>query len=161
MPLNQWKPILRWLLSHHFQWFRETRRVISFGCYCTRFKWISRRFAFYFFPHLDNPLKKAAVQRCSLKKVFLEYLAKFTGKHLCQSLFFDKVADLRPATFLHRTPLVAAFALNDCSSQSRLHISPRVNSSLPVANHSSHFSVIRSLKKNVRIFQKHNSISIW
>ena len=26
----------------------------------------------------------------------LRNLAKFTGKHLCQSLFFDKVAGLKP-----------------------------------------------------------------
>ena len=27
-------------------------------------------------------------------------LTKLTGKHLCQSLFFNKVAGLRPATLL-------------------------------------------------------------
>ena len=32
----------------------------------------------------------------------LRNFAKFTGKHLCQSLFFNKVADLRPATLLKR-----------------------------------------------------------
>ena len=30
------------------------------------------------------------------KKGILENFAKFTGKHLCQSLFFNKVAGLRP-----------------------------------------------------------------
>ena len=30
------------------------------------------------------------------------YLPKFTGKHLCQSLFFNKVAGLRPATSLKK-----------------------------------------------------------
>ena len=52
-------------------------------------------------------------QRCSMKK--------FTGKHLCQSLFFNKVAGLTLSqvfscgfceiskdTFFYRTPLVAA-----------------------------------------------------
>ena len=33
-----------------------------------------------------------------LKKDVLRNFAKFTGKHLCQSLFFNKVAGLRPAT---------------------------------------------------------------
>ena len=28
----------------------------------------------------------------------LKYFAKFIGKHLCQSLFFNKVAGLKPAT---------------------------------------------------------------
>ena len=34
------------------------------------------------------------------KKGVLRNFAKFTGKHLCQSLYFDKVADLSPATLL-------------------------------------------------------------
>ena len=31
-------------------------------------------------------------QRCSVRKYVLRDVAKFTGKHLCQSLFFDKDA---------------------------------------------------------------------
>ena len=59
------------------------------------------------------------------KKGALRNLAKFTGKHLCQNLFFNIVVGLRPATLLKkilwhmcfpvnfvkehlRTPLVAA-----------------------------------------------------
>ena len=39
------------------------------------------------------------------KKDVLENFAKFTGKYLCLSLFFNKVAGLRPATLLKkRTP---------------------------------------------------------
>ena len=43
---------------------------------------------------------RTIAQRCSVKKVFckkgvLGNLAKFTGKQLCQSLFFNKVAGLR------------------------------------------------------------------
>ena len=36
---------------------------------------------------------------------------KFKGKHLCQSLFFNKVTGLNPVNFakLLRTPLVTAF----------------------------------------------------
>ena len=33
-------------------------------------------------------------QRCSLRKGVFRNFAKFTGKHLCQSLFFNKVAGL-------------------------------------------------------------------
>ena len=32
--------------------------------------------------------------RCSVKKGVLRNFAKFTGKHLCQTLFFNKVADM-------------------------------------------------------------------
>ena len=34
------------------------------------------------------------------KKSVLENFLKFTGNHLCQSFFFNKVAGLRPATLL-------------------------------------------------------------
>ena len=37
------------------------------------------------------------------KKGVLRYFTKFTGKHLCQSVFFNKVAGLRPATLLKKT----------------------------------------------------------
>ena len=33
-----------------------------------------------------------------IKKGVLKNFAKFTGKHWCQSLFFNKDADLNPAT---------------------------------------------------------------
>ena len=36
------------------------------------------------------------------KKGILRNFTKFTGKHLCQSLFFNKVAGLRPATLLKK-----------------------------------------------------------
>ena len=35
---------------------------------------------------------RSSHQRCSGKKGVLRNFAKFTGKHLCQSLFFNKVA---------------------------------------------------------------------
>ena len=36
------------------------------------------------------------------KKGVLRNFTKFIGKHLCQSLFFNKVADLRPTTLLKK-----------------------------------------------------------
>ena len=38
-------------------------------------------------------------QRCSVKIGVLRNFAKFTGKHLCQRLFYNKVAGLRPGLF--------------------------------------------------------------
>ena len=38
--------------------------------------------------------------RCSITKGVLKTFAKFTGKHLCQSLFFNKVASLKLFLFL-------------------------------------------------------------
>ena len=37
------------------------------------------------------------------KKGVLRNFVKFTGKHLCQGLFFDKVTGLAPATLLKKT----------------------------------------------------------
>ena len=41
--------------------------------------------------------------RCSVKKGVLRNFAEFTGKYLCQRLFFNKVAGLRHATLLKRS----------------------------------------------------------
>ena len=38
---------------------------------------------------------RSSYQRCSVRKGILRNFAKFTGKHLCQSLFFNKVAGPR------------------------------------------------------------------
>ena len=45
---------------------------------------------------------ETVAQRYCVKKVALRNFAKFAEKHLCQSLFFNKVAGLRPATLLKK-----------------------------------------------------------
>ena len=78
------------------------------------------------------PNYRSSHRRCSVRKGVLRTLAKFTGKYLCQSLFFNKVAcgacnlikketlaqvfscefcQISENTFLHRTPLLAAFRI--------------------------------------------------
>ena len=47
-----------------------------------------------------------------LRQDVLINLAKLTGKHLCQSLFFNKVADLRPATLLKKRLWHRCFPVN-------------------------------------------------
>ena len=46
------------------------------------------------------------------KKGVIENFAKFTGKHLCQSLFFNKVAGFRPATLLKERLRHRCFPVN-------------------------------------------------
>ena len=46
------------------------------------------------------------------KKCVLRNFAKFTGKHLCQSLFFNKVAGLRSATLLKKRLWHRCFPVN-------------------------------------------------
>ena len=43
---------------------------------------------------------------------FLENFTKFIGKCLCQSLFFNKVAGLRPANLLERRLRHKCFSMN-------------------------------------------------
>ena len=45
---------------------------------------------------------RSSHERCSVRKCVLRNFTKFTGKHLCQSLFFNKVAGLRLVTVLKK-----------------------------------------------------------
>ena len=51
---------------------------------------------------------------CSVRKEVLKNFAKFTGKHLCQSLFFDKV--YRPETYnvIKKETLAQVFSFEFC-----------------------------------------------
>ena len=46
------------------------------------------------------------------KKVVVRNFAKFTGKYLCQSLFFNKVTGLSPATLLKKRLWHRCFPVN-------------------------------------------------
>ena len=54
------------------------------------------------------------INRSSRPEVFCKkgVLSNFTGKHLCQSLFFNKVAALSPATLLKKRPWQRCFTVN-------------------------------------------------
>ena len=52
---------------------------------------------------------RSSHRMCSLRKSVLRNFAKFTGPHLCQSLFFNKVAGLRPEHLFFRTPPDSCF----------------------------------------------------
>ena len=47
-----------------------------------------------------------------MKEDILRKFTKFTGKHLCQSLFFNKSGGLRPATLFKRKLLHSCFPVN-------------------------------------------------
>ena len=52
------------------------------------------------------------IKRHSGTGVFQIFLQKLKGKHLCQSLFFNKVAGLKPATLLKKRLLHRCFPMN-------------------------------------------------
>ena len=51
-------------------------------------------------------------QKCSIKKGVIRNFVKFTGKHMCQSIFFNKVAALRYATLLKKRLWDMCFLVN-------------------------------------------------
>ena len=53
------------------------------------------RFAFH-------KISEAATRGVLYKRSVVKNFTKFTGKHLCQSLFFNKVAGLMPATLFKK-----------------------------------------------------------
>ena len=55
---------------------------------------------------------RSSHQRCSVRKGILRNFAKFTGKHLYRSLFFNRVAGLRPATLLRKKIWHKCFPVN-------------------------------------------------
>ena len=58
---------------------------------------------------MDNLYVRSSHWRCSLTKGVLRIFSKFTGKHLSQSFFFNKVTALRPATLLKTDSVTGVF----------------------------------------------------
>ena len=59
-----------------------------------------------------EPLRRSSRPEVFSKKGVLRNFAKFTEKHLCQSLFFNKVADLRSAALLKKRLWHRCFPVN-------------------------------------------------
>ena len=57
-------------------------------------------------------VSEAVVRKCSVKKGVRRNFAKFTGKHLCQRLFFNKVAGL--CNFIKKESLAKALSCESC-----------------------------------------------
>ena len=60
----------------------------------------------------NNNAQKQSPGCVMLKKVFLKISQKFTGKHMCQSLLFNKVAGPRPATLIKKRLWHRCFPVN-------------------------------------------------
>ena len=57
---------------------------------------------------VDTEMLRSSHMEVFCKKDALKSFAKFTGKHMCESLFFNKAAGLRSPDLLYRTPPMAA-----------------------------------------------------
>ena len=61
----------------------------------------------------DSRRNRSSHQMCSMKKGVLKNFAKFIGKHLCQSLFFNKVAG-GACNFIKKENLARVFSCKFC-----------------------------------------------
>ena len=62
---------------------------------------------------------RSSHRRCSVRKGVPRNFAKFTGKHLCQSLLFNKVAGLMPVTYWKET-LAQVFFCEFCEISKKI-----------------------------------------
>ena len=59
--------------------------------------------------HPEDIKNRSSRPEVFCKKGVLRNFTKFTGKHLCQSLFFNKDEGLRPTTLLKKTSVKGVF----------------------------------------------------
>ena len=96
-----------------FCWFISTLCICLLNLYLSILRFLISNSSFltvtsssFFSRKYENVSEpRSSHRRCSLRKGIVWNFAKFTRKHLCQSLFFDKVAGLRPATLLKKKTL--------------------------------------------------------
>ena len=60
-----------------------------------------------------DTIVRSSQQRCSVRKGVLRNFTKFTGKHLCQSFFFNKVAGAT-CNFIKKETLPPVFSCEYC-----------------------------------------------
>ena len=94
-------------------------------------------------------------KRCSLKKAIPKNFSKFTGKHLRQGLFFNKVAGLRLATLLKKKRWHRFFPVNFAKLLGNFTENLRVTaSSSNFFKQSYSFTVVMAAPKNVVLPQR-------
>ena len=92
-------------------WYKLNHSVKSLKTCTPVTKWLNYR-------RKDLARLRSSPQRCSIIKGVLRNFVKFAGKHLCQSLFFNKVAGLRPmaCNFIKKETLAQAFFCEFCKT---------------------------------------------
>ena len=68
--------------------------------------------AFIYVSNSSLFIYRSSGSEVSCRKGVLRNFAKYTGKHLCQSLFFNEVAGIRPVTLSKKRPWHSYFLVN-------------------------------------------------
>ena len=99
--------------------------------------------------------------KCCVKKGVLKNFAKFTGKYLCWSLFFNKVEGLRPATSLKKKLQHRSFPMNLAISFYTFFTEHLRKTACAIYNYSLKYSETSSFTKLVtRIKSTYNFITL-
>ena len=113
-----------WLLNFYYQTSNLFYRYLSdflrnqhnqsvfFLSIKWRFHFIKARNDKFFSYNFQTFLYRSSHRRCFVRKGVLRNVAKFTGKHLYQSLYLNKIADLRSATLLKKRLQHSCFPVN-------------------------------------------------
>ena len=109
------------MLLKSFEFFSQMLKVFSNFRYSKIFQltlWFSRDISSYYKVWMCHiylyrfKRVEPVIRRCSVKKVFLDISQKFIGKRLYQSLFFNKVAGLKPTALLIKSLWHRCFPVN-------------------------------------------------
>ena len=79
-------------IYREFIFVRRRQHIPETFCFLISCHQFFRFFSFIWFCLFYSTKFRSSHQRCSIKKGVLKNFAKFTGKQLCQGLFFNKVA---------------------------------------------------------------------
>ena len=101
----------------------------------------------------NSSIIKSSHHRCSIKKGVLKNFTKFTGKILCQSLFFNKIAGLIPAALLKKRLWHRCFSIHFVKL-SRTSFSPNTSGRLLQNKHFFSFTGAYSLYSSLFLSRK-------
>ena len=96
-------------IDHIYEHFEDWIMLISFFCLVVR---LSVLFKIDYEQILKSFISKQSPSRCSMKIGVPKNFINYIGKHLYQSLFSNKVAGLRSATLLKKSPWHRCFPVN-------------------------------------------------
>ena len=76
----------------------------------------------YWWLHVNLKTIRSSHQRCFVRKDALRNFAKFTGNHLWQGLFFNKVVGVHACNFIKKEALAQVFSCEFCKTSENIFL---------------------------------------
>ena len=101
----------------------------------------SEGLALYLLTLSSYKIGHSSVLRSSHKRCSRKNLIEFTGKHLCQSLFFNKVAGLRPeaCNLIKKETLAQVFSFEFCEISKSTFFTELLRTTAPKCFHRTNY----------------------